>query len=579
MYLIKISANKSNFKTIKFNKFGLNFIVAKQKNDDNYDVSKTYNGVGKSLVIKIIHFCLGADSKHYNSFCSELVDWEFYLDFEIKGTIYRSERKTSDPNRVILNGKELSINNFNKIMQDLCFNIPNDISYLSFRSLIPFFIRPNRKSYVNFDEAQAVPNPYQKMLYNSFLLGLNVTLAQDKHNLRVEQDRIQKFEKNFEKDDLLRKFLLGKRDVSLTIDDLDDQISKLENDLKDFKVAENYYDIQIQANKIEKELFELRNKIILLSNNLDLVNESLQIKPSDENARNILKIYEESNIYFSELITKRLEDLEEFYKKLIDGRKRRLYEQKIKLEKQLSEENENARNLQIEFGKLMVYLGEHGALDVFVKLSEKLSNLKSNRDSLKKYHDLQIEYRERLRNIEKEQIEQSGITDKYLIDTYSEVNELRNYFRDIAKRFYPNNVVGLTIENNDGSNKQRFNIEAKIESDNSDGINNVKIFCYDLTLLFKGKNHKINFIFHDSRLFDGIDDRQKAELISVLYEKFSDTNNQYIASINQNQIKEMKYILGEERYKEIIEDNTILVLTDEDVSEKLLGVQVDIEDK
>ena len=116
MYLIKISANKSNFKTIKFNKFGLNFIVAKQKNDDNYDVSKTYNGVGKSLVIKIIHFCLGADSKHYNSFCSELVDWEFYLDFEIKGTIYRSERKTSDPNRVILNGKELSINNFNKIM-------------------------------------------------------------------------------------------------------------------------------------------------------------------------------------------------------------------------------------------------------------------------------------------------------------------------------------------------------------------------------------------------------------------------------------------------------------------------------
>ncbi len=71
-------------------------------------------------------------------------------------------------------------------------------------------------------------------------------------------------------------------------------------------MAENYYDIQIQANKIEKELFELRNKIILLSNNLDLVNESLQIKPSDENARNILKIYEESNIYFSELITKKI---------------------------------------------------------------------------------------------------------------------------------------------------------------------------------------------------------------------------------------------------------------------------------
>ena len=156
---------------------------------------------------------------------------------------------------------------------------------------------------------------------------------------------------------------------------------------------------------------------------------------------------------------------------------------------------------------------------------------------------------------------------------------MRNYFRDIAKRLYPDNVVGLTIENNVDNNKQRFNIEAKIESDNSDGINNVKIFCYDLTLLFKGKNHKINFIFHDSRLFDGIDDRQKAELIAVLDEKFNSTSTQYIASINQNQIKYIKDILGEERYKRIIEDNTILVLTDEDTSEKLLGIQVDIEDK
>ena len=76
-------------------------------------------------------------------------------------------------------------------MQDLCFDIPKDISYISFRSLISFFIRPSRESYVNFDEAQSTPNSYQKMLYNSFLLGLNVMLAQEKYNLKFEQDRIK----------------------------------------------------------------------------------------------------------------------------------------------------------------------------------------------------------------------------------------------------------------------------------------------------------------------------------------------------------------------------------------------------
>ncbi len=578
MRLIKISANKNSFKTIHFNKSGLNFIVAKKKNEKNNDVSKTYNGVGKSLLIKIIHFCLGSDKKNYVSFCSELPDWEFSLEFEIGEKIYTSKRTTTNPNRINLNGEELTVTNFNRKMQELCFQIPESIGYLSFRSLLPFFIRPTKKSYVSFDEAQSTPNPYQKMLYNSFLLGLDVFLAKEKHSLKTEQDRIHGLEQNFNKDDLLREFFTGQKDVSLTIDDLDDQIEKLEKGLKEFKVAEDYYDVQVEADKIERKLFQLNNKIILLKNNIDSIEESLLIEPSKENVEEIKKIYEEANVHFNEALTKKLSELELFYEKLVGSRKRRLVEQKNKIETDINEKNKIVENLQDEFDRLMAYLGEHGALDVFVSLSEKVSNLKSNRENLKKYQVLQVEYKEKLRGIEKEQIEQSEKTDKYLIELQSEIGDLRNYFRDLVKRFYPNNVAGLTIENNEGNNKQRFNIDAKIESDNSDGINNVKIFCYDLTILFKGHNHNINFLFHDSRLFDGIDERQKAELMLVLNENFNNTSKQYIASINQNQLNEIRNILGEKRYKEIIEDNTVLVLTDEDASEKLLGIQVDIED-
>ena len=60
MKLIELSANKESFKTVPFNKSGLSFIVAKQKNPETSDNGKTYNGVGKSLIILIIHFCLGA---------------------------------------------------------------------------------------------------------------------------------------------------------------------------------------------------------------------------------------------------------------------------------------------------------------------------------------------------------------------------------------------------------------------------------------------------------------------------------------------------------------------------------------
>ncbi len=146
----------------------------------------------------------------------------------------------------------------------------------------------------------------------------------------------------------------------------------------------------------------------------------------------------------------------------------------------------------------------------------------------------------------------------------------------MAKRFYPNNASGITVYNNEGENQQRYTIEAKIESDNSDGINNVKIFCYDMTMLFKGYGHNIKFSFHDSRLFDGIDEKHKAEIFKVVSELFSNADYQYIATVNQNQLNEIKSILTEQEYKEIIEKNTILTLTDEDDSEKLLGIKVDV---
>ncbi|MDY0403186.1 DUF2326 domain-containing protein [Sulfurovum sp.] len=59
-------------------------------------------------------------------------------------------------------------------------------------------------------------------------------------------------------------------------------------------------------------------------------------------------------------------------------------------------------------------------------------------------------------------------------------------------------------------------------------------------------------------------------------ELFIGTDYQYIVTVNQNQLNEVKSILTEQEYQEIIEQHTILTLTDEDDSEKLLGVKVDV---
>jgi len=575
MRLIKVYSNQGGFKTVEFNKTGLSFIVAKQKNSGSNEQGKTYNGVGKSLLVRIIHFCLGASTKDYKIFCEKLPGWEFFIDYEIDDIEYTAKRTADNPKKITLNNMEISVDNFNKKMKSLCFDIPEDISFLSFRSLIPFFIRPRKKSYVSYDKPSKSGSEYQSLLNNAFLLGLDVYLAQKKYEIRKEQERIKKLEKNFKDDSLLRDYFTGNKDVTLTLVDLEERIKKLDDDLHYLEVAEDYKDVQVEANKVEKELFALNNSVIMFQNNIENINKSLKISP-DMNKGDIKAIYNESKIHFPEKMAKTLDELEVFYEKLIANRKRRLLEQQNKLKQEQQSKKINVKKLQKEFNKIMQYLGEHQALDIFVKLSNQNAELKAKRDSLKKYQELQSEYKVKEREYEKRLIEHTELTEHYLAEIKHDTSVLRDYFRSLAKIFYPDSVAGLTIESNSGENQLRFNINAKIESDTSDGINNVKIFCYDLTLLFKGYNHNIDFIFHDSRLFYGIDPRQKADMFKTVYQKFSQENKQYIATVNQNQLNEIKEYIKDDVFKKIISQNTVLTLTDESDYSKLLGVKVEI---
>ena len=56
--LHKLYANKEAFRPIEF-KPGLNLIIADKKHDSSIKDSR--NGLGKTTLLNIIHFCLGAN--------------------------------------------------------------------------------------------------------------------------------------------------------------------------------------------------------------------------------------------------------------------------------------------------------------------------------------------------------------------------------------------------------------------------------------------------------------------------------------------------------------------------------------
>ena len=119
-------------------------------------------------------------------------------------------------------------------------------------------------------------------------------------------------------------------------------------------------------------------------------------------------------------------------------------------------------------------------------------------------------------------------------------------------------------------------LDARIEDDSSNGVNEVRIFCFDLLILLN-KISDIRFLMHDSRLFANTDPRQREMLFRILNEVCASNDIQYICSINEDAMVSVKSFMTEEEYDSIICDNIILELKDDAPESKLLGIQVDID--
>lgn len=575
MRLIRVRANQESFHTVTFNPYGLSFIVAKQKDPGSTEKGRTYNGVGKSLLVKIIHFCVGANLSGYRSFCEKLPGWEFSLDFRIGDVDYTATRAVDNPSRIVFNEETLSCSQFTGRLGELCFHIPENTGVLSFRSLVSFFIRPERSSYGSYDRPIKKQSDYQAMLLNAHLLGLDITLAQQKQRVKAETEKIKTLLKSFGQDGLLRDYSTGAKDVVLKLEFLDDRIRQLEADLSSFVIAEDYHEVQKKTDHLKSMMDELHNTMVLLQSNIRRIDESLQVGPTIHK-ETVVEAYEEVQVNFSEHLSKTLNELQDFNDQLITNRKRRLLEQRNEITVHIHAVEQEQRRLQEEFDQKMQYLGGHRALDVFVAVNNACADLKTEREKLIQFQELQKDLTDQRRQLKKESIESTQETEQYLEKMEDELAGLKEYFRELANRFYPNSVAGLSISNNEGDNQLRYSIDARIESDFSDAINNVKTFCYDLTLLLKGHNHRMGFLFHDSRIFDGIDERQKAEMFSILSERFTNSSYQYIATVNQNQLEEIRKQIGEHAYEAIVPPHVVLTLTDESPEAKLLGISADI---
>ena len=113
-----------------------------------------------------------------------------------------------------------------------------------------------------------------------------------------------------------------------------------------------------------------------------------------------------------------------------------------------------------------------------------------------------------------------------------------------------------------------YRFDVAIDGSPSEGISKMKVFCYDLMLISfaRSRGLGIDFLIHDSTIFDGVDPRQRAHAIELADAMSKEYGFQYICMLNTDMMPVSDFSAGF-AHQDVIR----LRLTDTDPAGSLLG--------
>ncbi|MFG1343319.1 DUF2326 domain-containing protein [Xanthobacter autotrophicus DSM 431] len=113
-----------------------------------------------------------------------------------------------------------------------------------------------------------------------------------------------------------------------------------------------------------------------------------------------------------------------------------------------------------------------------------------------------------------------------------------------------------------------YKFDVEIAGSPSEGIRKMKIFCYDLMLISFARQRGlgIDFLIHDSTIFDGVDPRQRAHALELAAAMALKYGFQYICTLNTDMVPVSDFSAGFD-----FESLVRLRLTDTDPTGSLLG--------
>ncbi|MGW4384452.1 ABC-three component system protein [Kitasatospora sp. NPDC004531] len=547
--LRRLSADDRRFRTVEFRP-GLNLLVATSVADARATDSR--NGAGKSSVIELLHFLLGARADRGQLAMQrelERITFTLEMDWPGEDRPIRIDRRGGSSAKTVRLQPDVSgaggalfaadhttvpVAVWQSLIETRLFGVVGEHPGVSGRALLSFLIRrvgdhgfnEATRSFARQPEAQSTPNL-------AHLLGLDSDLAARYQELAARKATRDQLKKAV--DDPVWGRVVGKTaDLRGRIAVQESAIGRLKTQIAEFRVVPQYEEIKRQADELSRRIRDLGAEDAVDRRNLDHLEKSIE-EAEDPEVRYLDQVYTDLGISLGTQVKRRFEEVRDFHRAVVHNRRSYLADEIAATRARIADRVAERNRLGGELAEKMRELAEGGALEALTTLQQALAQEEAALGALKHRYEAAQAVETSSREIEAARIDLIRAVELDVVERRQQIDRATVLFNRYVHRLYgAGRLSYLSVE----AGRTSLKITPKIDSDVSQGINRMAIFCFDLTLavLAHRDGRGPDFLVHDSHLFDGVDERQLTRALELAAEVVDAERMQYVVTINEDEL-------------------------------------------
>jgi uncharacterized protein YydD (DUF2326 family) len=550
-----VTANRPSFRTIELGS-DFNLVLAEQSEEaeePEENRRKSTNGSGKTLLLLICHFCLGSETARGELVVPELEGWEFTLAIEIRGREYKASRAVDDPGRVYVEGdfdewvlqpqasdgrRSYAVSSWVEALGERIYGIDPAEEIrggVTFRGLFDYAVRKGRGAFSDPFTSYLGQSASKKQIANAALLGIDWKVFRGVHDLLARQKLLKDASEG-----IGAALDAGELGELTEIGDLEAKLIAQEGAaererfrLAQFRVHPRYREIQDRVSRLTAETHRLIAEAVSDRETLTFYRQAV-IDEEEVPGERVREIYAEAEVEFPDHVSRRLDEAEEFNRRLVANRREYLQGEIDRLESAIAQADATIGELDGEREAALSSIAGKGAALEFEQIDQRHTELIEEVGALRN----QIE---QMRNLEEGLAEIQIRLQETKLVARQKLDESREYWGRVVELFgrYTGELYekpGALIV--DIGRNGALTLNRKIEREGSQGVQEMLVFCYDLAVAVAGAEHDFGprLLFHDSRIFDGVDSRQKATAMRLAARESQAFGFQYLLCINDGDV-------------------------------------------